>query len=82
MTRPGEAIRVRYDRCADYEWCVRPQYQRGDVRRMRVGLQRADGRAASADKQRIRVQVYIRDGGAVKRAGTVSSSPFTRTPSP
>jgi hypothetical protein len=82
MTRPGKAIRIRYDRCADYEWCVRSQYSRGDVRRTRVGLQRADPGAASAVQQRIRAEVYIREGGAVKRAGIVPSEPFSRKPGP
>jgi hypothetical protein len=82
MTRPGNTIRFRYDRCADYQWCARPQYPRGDVRRTRAGLQRADARATSDVRQRIRVEVYIRESGAVKRVGTVSSEPFARRPGP
>jgi hypothetical protein len=77
MLKPGEALPVRYDRCADYEICVRPKYPKGDTRRTRQGLQEQDAGASPAT-QRIRVEVYARSGGSLKEVGRVWSRPFIR----
>jgi hypothetical protein len=79
MLKPGEALAVRYDRCTDYEICVRPKYPKGDTRRTRHGLQEQDAGAAPAT-QRIRVEVYARSGGSLKEVGRVWSAPFIRKP--
>jgi hypothetical protein len=81
MMRPGMSTTVRYDRCSDYEWCVKPKYSKQDTRASRQGLRQTDANATSPVMQRIRVQVHARDGNSVRRIGIVRSDPFTRVPS-
>lgn len=80
MMKPGEALAVRYDRCTDYEICVRPKFPKNDKRGSRQGLQEQDAHAPAPVTQRIRVEVFARIGGSLKEAGRVWSTPFTRKP--
>jgi hypothetical protein len=80
MMKPGEALAVRYDRCTDYEICVKPKFPKNDTRASRQGLQEQDAHAAAPVSQRIRVEVFVKSGRSLKEAGRVWSTPFTRKP--
>ena len=80
MIKPGEGLSVRYDRCTDYEICVKPKFPKRDPRASRHGLQEQDAHATPPATQRIRVEAFARVGGSLKEAGRVWSAAFTRRP--
>jgi hypothetical protein len=80
MIKPGQALAIRYDRCTDYEICVRPKFPKNDPRASRQALQEQDAYATPPATQRIRVEAFTRLGGSLKEAGRVWSTAFTRGP--
>lgn len=72
MLKPGDSIRLTYDRC------TKPDFVKETKRAFRGEIIKKDSKTGDSVNQRLRVDVYFRVRGQLKRVGQVWSQPFTR----
>lgn len=73
MMKSGATLRLTYDRC------LQPTFVKEDGKAFRRKFIEQDKKAITPTQQRLRVEVYERDGDHVKFVQRIWSEPFKRT---